>query len=138
MYGSYELAPIWNREAALDAHCTTISQKFCTTHLPNHQWWYATWKLSWNTHTLHARFCTFGADLYAQSVLINEISASKLSRKSIKSALLVGYVPPLPFVGKYWIMGGGGEGGGCFFIHYYVERQFPHCLCNVTFYLAKP
>ncbi len=35
-------------------------------------------------------FCTFGADLYAQSVLINKISASELSRKFMKSALLVG------------------------------------------------
>ena len=33
---------------------------------------------------------TFGADYYAQSVLINKISASELSRKFIKSALLVG------------------------------------------------
>ncbi len=35
-------------------------------------------------------FCTFGTDSYAQSVLINKISASDLSRKLIKSALLVG------------------------------------------------
>ena len=41
-------------------------------------------------YTLHTRFCTFRADLYAQSVLINEISASELSRKFIKSALLAG------------------------------------------------
>ena len=34
----------------------------------------------------------FGADLYAQSVLINKISASELRRKYIKSALLVGLV----------------------------------------------
>ncbi len=41
-------------------------------------------------YTLHTHFCTFGADLYAQSVLINKISESELSRKFIKSALLVG------------------------------------------------
>ncbi len=35
-------------------------------------------------------FCTFGADLYAQSVLFSKISASELSRKFIKTALLVG------------------------------------------------
>ena len=35
-------------------------------------------------------FCTFCADLLAQSVLINKISASELSRKFIKGALLVG------------------------------------------------
>ncbi len=34
--------------------------------------------------------CTFGADLYAQSMLISKLSASELSRKFIKSALLVG------------------------------------------------
>ena len=37
-------------------------------------------------------FCMFGADLYAQSVLVNKISASELTRKFIKSALLVGFV----------------------------------------------
>ncbi len=61
--------------------------------VPNQQQWYAKWKLSWNTctYTMHTtRFCTFGANLYAQSVLINKISASKLSRKFIKSVLLVG------------------------------------------------
>ena len=41
-------------------------------------------------YTLHACFCMFGADLYAQSVLVDKISASELSRKFIKSALLVG------------------------------------------------
>ena len=35
-------------------------------------------------------FCTFGADSCAQSVLINKLSASELSRKFIKGALLVG------------------------------------------------
>ncbi len=37
-------------------------------------------------------FARFGPDLYAQSVLINRISASELSQKFIRSALLVGYV----------------------------------------------
>ncbi len=41
-------------------------------------------------YTLHARSCTFGADLYAKSVLINKISALELSRKLINSALVVG------------------------------------------------
>ncbi len=40
-------------------------------------------------------FCMFGTDLYAQSVLINKISALELSRKLIKSALLVGYDSPM-------------------------------------------
>ncbi len=42
------------------------------------------------THYIHV-FCTFGTDLYAQSVLINKISASELSRKFIESALLAGW-----------------------------------------------
>ncbi len=57
---------------------------------PNHQRWYAKCKLSCNIYTLLIRFCTFGADLYAQSVLINKNSASELTRKFIKSAGLVG------------------------------------------------
>ncbi len=44
-------------------------------------------------YTMHARFfCTFGADLQCQSVLINKISAMEFSRKFIKNALLVGQV----------------------------------------------
>ncbi len=35
-------------------------------------------------------FATFGPDLHAQSVLSNKISASELSRKFVKSTLLVG------------------------------------------------
>ena len=63
-------------------------------HLPNHQRWYAKWKLSWNVYTLHACFCTLCANLCAQSVLINKISASELRQKFIKIALSVGYTHP--------------------------------------------
>ncbi len=49
--------------------------------LPNHQRWYAKWKLSRNMYALHACFGTFCADLHAQSELINKISASELRRK---------------------------------------------------------
>ncbi len=60
--------------------------------------WYPTtnggmqeWKLSRNIHTrCMPHFCTFGTDLHAQLVLVNKISASELSPKFIKSALLVG------------------------------------------------
>ncbi len=45
-----------------------------------------------HVYTLHTNFCTFAVDLYAQLVLINKISASELSRKFIKSKLLVGYL----------------------------------------------
>ncbi len=41
------------------------------------------------THCIHV-FACFGIDLHAQSVLINQISASELRRKFTKSALLVG------------------------------------------------
>ncbi len=43
------------------------------------------------TRCIHV-FAHLGADTYAQSVLINKISASELSRKSVESALLVGSV----------------------------------------------
>ncbi len=72
--------------------------------VPNHQWWHAEWKLSWSIYTLHARFGTFGADVYAQSVLIDKISASELTRKFIKSALLVGQILRGTFLlQKIWI-----------------------------------
>ncbi len=60
---------------------------------PDHQRWHAKWKLSRNVHKLRTRFFfyTFGADLYAQSVLIDKASASELRRRFIKSALLVGW-----------------------------------------------
>ncbi len=41
-------------------------------------------------HIAYTFFCTFGADLHAQSVHIIKTSASDLIRKLIKSALLVG------------------------------------------------
>ena len=41
------------------------------------------------THCIHVSAC-FGADLHAQSVLINKFFASELSRMFVKSALLVG------------------------------------------------
>ncbi len=43
-------------------------------------------QLEYTVGTLHTHFCTFGTDLYAQSVIINKISASELSG----SVLLVG------------------------------------------------
>ncbi len=43
-----------------------------------------------NTCTLRTRFCTLGTDSYAQSVLSSKISVPELSRKFVKSALLVG------------------------------------------------
>ncbi len=49
------------------------------------------WKLRRNTYTLHARFRTVGADFVMLSrCLLAKISASELSPKFIKSALLVG------------------------------------------------
>ncbi len=59
--------------------------------VPNHQRWYAKWKLSSGicTHCIHA-FAGLAPILHAQSVLSNKISASELSRKFITSELLVG------------------------------------------------
>ncbi len=56
---------------------------FVRKYSPDHPRWYAKWKFSMNIHTLHTRFCTFGTDLYARSVIINKISASELSWKFI-------------------------------------------------------
>ncbi len=72
--------------------CSKVDLRTTRAVFPNHQRWYAKWKLSRNIYTSHTRFCTFGTDLYAQSVIINNISASELSRKFIKSALLVGFL----------------------------------------------
>ena len=46
--------------------------------------------LSEYVHVAYMFFCTFGVDLYDQSVRTKKNSASELSRKFIKSALLVG------------------------------------------------
>ncbi len=53
---------------------------------PNHQRWHAKMEAqSEHAHVAHTLFfCTSGADLHAQSVLINKISSSELSRKFIK------------------------------------------------------
>ena len=69
--------------------------------LPNHQRWYAKWKFISNIYRMHTHLCMFGVDLYAQSVLSNKISASELSRKFIKSALLVGRLVILQLVLSY-------------------------------------
>ena len=60
-----------------------ITQTFQDTS-PTTNWWYAEWKLSRNMYTLRTRFfCTFGADLHAQSVLSNKNSASESSGESL-------------------------------------------------------
>ncbi len=80
------------RREGLQFQMMKLSHLKQSGRMPNHQRWYARWKLSWNMYTMHTRFCTFRADLYAQSVLTNKISASELSPKFInKSALLVGF-----------------------------------------------
>ncbi len=55
------------------------------------------------THCVHGFFCTFGANLHAQSMPINIISASELRRKFIKCALSVG--------SGYFLGSGVGVGG---------------------------
>ncbi len=61
--------------------------------------------------TLHTCFWTFGTDLYAQSALIDKISASELTRKFIESALLVGEEKEEEGRGKKRGRGGGKEVG---------------------------
>ena len=53
--------------------------------------WYEKLKLSWIMYTLRTCFCTFGANVHAQLVLIDKITALELRRKSMISALLVGW-----------------------------------------------
>ncbi len=51
------------------------------------------WKLSQNMYALRVHiFARLPPDLHAQSAFINKISASELTRKFIKSALIVGWV----------------------------------------------
>ncbi len=56
------------------------------------RWWHANWKLRICKRCIHVRKHVWAPDLYAQLVIINKISASELSRKLNKSALLVGHV----------------------------------------------
>ncbi len=67
---------------------------------------------------MHTHFCRFGVDMYAiyMSVLSNKISPSELSRKFVKSALLVGYLVHIPVVRR-----GNKE--------YQVASQFLNVLC---------
>ncbi len=67
---------------------TTLCLATCATCVPN----YPTTnggaqngELSWNTYTFFTN-----ANLYGQSVIVNKISASELSWKFTKGALLVG------------------------------------------------
>ncbi len=57
---------------------------------PNHQRWYAKWKLSRNMYTLYT-FCMFGANLYMLNwhLLIKFLHQS---RKFIKGPLLIGSI----------------------------------------------
>ncbi len=71
---------------------------------PNHQRWYAKGSsVETYTHCIHV-YARLVLILCAHSVLINKISASKLRRKFIKSALLVGQPTNVFFL--FW---GGGE-----------------------------
>ncbi len=77
---------------------------------PNHQRWHAKWKLSRNMYMLSSTFfARLRADLYAQSVLSNKISASELRRKLSKSTLLVGYPSFSKEIGGVSKKDGGGE-----------------------------
>ena len=59
---------------------------------PNHQRWYAKWKLSRNTVLYTPSIRVFArlapTCVFSVSVLINQISASELSRKFLKSVVV--------------------------------------------------
>ncbi len=100
--------------------------------VPNHQRWCAKMEAqSEHICIAYTCFCTFPTDLYAQSVIINKISASELSRKFIKSALLVGHLLCLSDAAKQDIQSkreeeeeGGGEGSP-FFAFFFSLSSFP-------------
>ena len=53
------------------------------SYTPNHWRWCAKWRLGWNTHTSHARFCTFWRRFaMLRRCLLTKFSGSELSRKS--------------------------------------------------------
>ena len=62
--------------------------------LPNRQQLHVKWQLCRNTYTLHTRFCTFDADLYARCrcLVTKFLHRSPVGSLHIKSALLVGLV----------------------------------------------
>ncbi len=64
------------------------------SYTPNHWRWCAKWRLGWNTHTSHARFCTFWRRFaMLRRCLLTKFSGSELSRKSSsESALLFGWL----------------------------------------------
>ena len=65
---------------------------FCCSY-PNHQQWHAKMEArSKYAHVAHTFLHACARILYAQSALINKISASELSRNFIKGALSVGHV----------------------------------------------
>ncbi len=96
---SMHLPPFHHPSLTLAKEKSQQQQIFLTCP-PNHQRWYAKWKLSRDTYTFHACFLHVRADLRAPSVLINKISVSELRRKFIKSELLVGHAPPSPLLPK--------------------------------------
>ncbi len=89
-HNCHEFPPFFSSQAAFNFDSSSNSSR----RNPTTNQWYAKWEAQLeyvqNTLHTHTRFCTFGADLQGQSPLISKISASELSRKSIKSALLVG------------------------------------------------
>ncbi len=67
--------------------------------VPDRQQWHAKWKLSRNTYTLRTHFrARLGADLHAQSVIINKKILRRSSGKSLSRV-------------RCWLGGGGGGWG---------------------------
>ena len=82
------------------------------------------------THCIHV-FAR--ADLYAQSELINKISASELSRKFVKSALLVGYIESKHKFESRTVLHYCDVLSGALLYHFYACRLpqlSPRCKCS--------
>ncbi len=126
----------------------TVGDNPPLVNTPNHQRWYTNGS-SVEILYIHIAyiFCMFGANLYAQSVLINKISASELSRKFI-SALLVEHKMPARGCLYYFTRSNFCEKCPCFsqsgfFTFLLVPHQYYHltrrerCVLTKTLHLAS-
>ena len=84
---------VWSSESDVGRRLAALNlvEAYLSGKPPNQQRWHAKWEAQLEcVHISYTIFARFGADLHAQSVLINKIFASELSPNLVKSALLVG------------------------------------------------
>ena len=112
--------------SSLTKHVEKLSDFHVSFWAPNHQRWHAKWKFGRNAYTFRTRLRTFDSDLHAQSVIINKISASELTKKFVKSALLVGRQSNhQTFDGNYWSL------------NKHTEQHHHHHTSKVNFFPIK-